>query len=192
MCLQRSKFLLLAIVKWSSYLLVFHINCFLPTPSHDAIPKTHNHLTIKTEDGTKPASFNVLDISSTPSNVFLGNVVEKLVTAFPVSLSTACASSNRVVSAGSVFMMLPDAVCSRSLASLWFALGFGAAGAAAATGAAAAVSGALPSRAALASSALRRRSALSASILALMRFLASMSSSFSWRLRAASLICSLR
>jgi hypothetical protein len=50
----------------------------------------------------------------------------------------------------------------------------------------------LPSRIALASSSRRLRSSLSASIRALIRFLASRSSSFSWRFLAASLICSLR
>nr|XP_036589709.1 uncharacterized protein CTRU02_00463 [Colletotrichum truncatum]KAF6801714.1 hypothetical protein CTRU02_00463 [Colletotrichum truncatum] len=84
-------------------------------------------------------------------------------------------------------MTLPPEVCSLSRASLWFAVVFGMEGAATGPGA-----GALPSLAALASSALRRRSSLSASILALMRRFASMSSSFSWRFFAASLICSLR
>lgn len=152
------------------------------------------YLTIRAALGTRPASLSVLDMSMSPWNVCRGNVVEKLLTAVPVSLSTAWASSNSVVSAGSVFMMFPLGVCSRRRASFWFALGLGGAAAAAAAGVAvvAAASGALPSRTALASSALRLRSALSASILALMRFLASMSSSFSCRLRAASLVCSLR
>ena len=167
-----------------------------PTPCHTMQvshslpgPKHLDYFTINTDDGTSPASFSVFDQSTSPWNVFLGNVIEKLVTSFPVSLWSCCANSNSVVSAGSVFKILPESVCSRSLASLWFALGLdAAAGAATGTGSGA---GALPSRAALASSALRRRSALSASILALMRFLASTSACFSWRFLATSLSCSL-
>lgn len=153
------------------------------------------YFTITTDEGVSPASFSVLDMSKSPWNVLRGNVVVKVVTGFPVSLCICCASSNSVVSAGSVFMILPESVCSFSFASVWSAFGRGAAAAAAGAAAAEeedAASGALPSRAALASSALRRRLALSSSILALIRFLASASSSFSLRFCAASLICSFR
>lgn len=136
------------------------------------------YLTIRTDEGVRPASLSVMDMSTSPWKVFLGNVVVKLVTIPLVSAWSCCASSNSVVSAGNVFMMLPESVCNLSRASLWSTLGLGEAAMGAGAGAAAA-SGALPSRAALASSALRFRSALSASILALMRFLASISSSFS-------------
>lgn len=68
------------------------------------------YFTIKTDDGTRPASFNVLDMSSSPSNVCFGNVVVKLVTAIPFSSCTSCATSNNVVSAGNVLMMLPESV----------------------------------------------------------------------------------
>lgn len=76
------------------------------------------YLTISTAEGTNPASLSVLDISTSPSNVLFGNVVMKLATALPVSLCTICASSNSVVSAGSVLVMLPEPVCSLSRASL--------------------------------------------------------------------------
>jgi hypothetical protein len=88
--------------------------------------------------------------------------------------------------------MFPADVWTLKRASLWLTAGFAAAGAEAGEGALEVEGIVLPSRIALASSALRRLSSLSASILALMRFLASRSSIFSWRLRAASLICSLR
>lgn len=174
-----------------------HILSMFPT---NAAPCTHFHvydviiyLTIRTDEGTKPASFKVFEKSTSPSKVFRGNVVVKLVTAFPVSLWTCCANSNSVVSAGRVLVMFPPSVWSRSLASLWLLLGLDAAAAAAAPpGAAASAWGARPSRAALASSAFRRRSALSASILALIRRLASWSSSFSCRFAAASLTACLR
>ncbi|KZL68436.1 hypothetical protein CI238_00177, partial [Colletotrichum incanum] len=164
-----------------------------PTPVHAAIyflvvfSERHTHLTMRTALGVRPASFRVLLRSIWPSNVFLGNVVEKLVTSKPFSDWSIWATSNRVVSAGRVFKMLPPDVCSLKRASLWFAVAFGMEGAVTGPG-----SGALPSLAALASSALRRRSSLSASILALMRRFASRSSCFSWRFLAASLICSLR
>lgn len=110
-----------------------------------------------------------------------------LVTTWPVSSCTIRATSDRVVWGDNVLIRFPLGVCSLSLAWAWVVLGFAAGGGAGASG-----SIVLPSRAALASSALRRRSALSASILALILFLASRSSCFSWRFRAASLICSLR
>jgi hypothetical protein len=44
------------------------------------------YLTIKTEEGTRPASFRVFEKSTSPSKVFRGNVVVKLETALPVSL----------------------------------------------------------------------------------------------------------
>lgn len=106
----------------------------------------------------------------------------KLVTASPVSACTICASSNSVVSAGSVLIKFPPEVCNLNLAWLYSTFGLGAgaaAGAGAGAEALAAASGTLPSLAAFASSALRRLSALSASILALMRFLASRSAAFS-------------
>lgn len=91
------------------------------------------YLTTNTDEGTNPASLRVFDKSTVPWKVCRGKVVEKLVTALPVSSCSSCANSNRVVSAGSVFMMLPEFVCNRSLASLWLTLGRGAAAAGAAT-----------------------------------------------------------
>lgn len=147
---------------------------------------------IKAALGTRPASLSVLPIS-TPSKTFLGKFMLNLFTVTPFSLCNCWASSNRVVSAGRVFMMFPAEVWTLRRASEWLTAGFAAGGAAAAGVDEPARAGSgLPSRSAFACSALRRLSSLSASILALIRFLASMSSIFSWRFLAASLICCLR
>lgn len=85
----------------------------LQTPCHAYFAHSlafNVYFTIKTDDGTSPASFKVLEKSTLPSKVCRGNVVVKLATALPVSACSSCASSNRVVSAGSVFMMLPESV----------------------------------------------------------------------------------
>lgn len=105
-----------------------------PTPRHaqSFMSTSEIYLTIRTDDGTNPASFRVLEKSTSPSKVLRGNVVVKLDTAFPVSLCSCCASSNSVVSAGRALVMFPPSVCSRSRASLWLLLGLDAAATAAA------------------------------------------------------------
>lgn len=164
-----------------------------PRHSLNSTQVNPTHWTMRAALGTRPASRRVLPKSTEPSKVLRGKFMTKREAATPSSVSSLCASSKSVVSAGSVFITLPPAVCRRSRASVCCAAVFGAAAGAAAdvevegSGAAA-----LPSRAALASSAFRRRSSLSASIFALILRFASWSSSFSCRLRAASLICSLR
>lgn len=160
----------------------------IPCPASPAM----SYFTINTALGTHPASFSVCPKSTPCENVLVGNVVVKLLTSICFSASSACATSNSVVSAGYVFITFPPAVCNRSRASVCAAAGREAAGLGAGAAAGAAAAGARPSRAALASSALRRRSSLSASILALMRRLASRSAAFSAFFFSTSLSCSLR
>jgi hypothetical protein len=62
-------------------------------------PPDH-YVTINTALGTNPASLSVMPKSAPPENVFLGYVIVKLVTGIPFSASIACATSNKVVSAG--------------------------------------------------------------------------------------------
>ena len=141
--------------------------------------------------GTSPSSFKEAP-KSTASKTFFGKVWVKLPISIPESWLTADATSNRVLSTGKAFWMLPVGSCRRSLVSVYAAAGFevtgpGVVGTVAVPGA---VDIARPSRAAWTFSAFKRRSSLSAAIFCLIRSLAAISSCFSLFFAAASLSCS--
>jgi hypothetical protein len=115
-------------------------------------------------------------------------------TSIPSSLLRAAATSNNVVSTGSVLRMFPWLVWNRKRVSAYADAGLEVTGPdeVGAGAAGAGCGGAWPARSAFSRSAFKRLSSLSAAIFALIRALASISSCFSFRFLAASLICSFR